>query len=997
MIKSKPLLFTVMLALLHFTAWSSAMAGDGDNNFKVALTDSPSDMVDSNARDITTGSDLDQDGKYEIIVTDYDNGGQVHVFEVVGDNTVEWVWSSPGTPSQNWAPAREVQTGDLDNDGLGEILMSISTDDVQTDSSGIYVYEWDGVNDNGYIFVAVIPIDLSLTAGYTENFTVADIDGDNMTEAIYINNGSDEEDNCYIISITGTFETTWSQVTEATYTRSGGDFSGSPLTVVVADLDGDGSKEMILSVWEYASLFIVESSGPDTYVPGAYIQLSAVEDDVVYECMVAKDFNGDGADELFFSIYPSGQFGILTGGADVSTITYTANVSIIRDGGAGYFGMDIGDQDHGVGTDGPDIYIAYFGNEENGGYIQDFEYIGTDVMEPTSYAEHVIYQDVDILAPGGGLFQLDVPPVDLDGDGEKEVVMSYTGNPPNGIFFRVLEFNSIQPTLTLNIPNGGEIWGSDTYQEITWSSDNFIGSLKLEYSTDDGNNWNDIVSYIANDGSYNWLVPREPSDQCFVRISDVGDGDPWDVSDYHFSIFNPNIISLPDVTGAYEDTVEVAISVSTDSTIGIAQVVVEYDNTVLQYWEAQVGPSAPGFSLLTNADLPFPPSTPGTNDNLLIQVSGGGSNNFTGPDQDVALIKFVVIDPVVGNSSPLAIDQDPTHTYLTTVHLNDLKGGDIIFNNGSLEVIDKRFDISGTVTYDGFSRPVSDVTLNLTHGEGSGSMNSDGNGDYFFGDIITGDIELVPSKIGDLRDAITGSDALFVLQYLAFLVSMNEEQKFAADVTEDGNITGSDAQAILRYLAFYSDNIASTSQWSFNPANASFTLQNDAVVDFKAYLLGDANLDWGGSAALAKTGDSEKYSSASLAFGNPVKANDHFVKIPVLIENSIQEVNTLIFSFEYDSDALTYKSTSLTSLSQDFMMVANGTQPGKIHIAMAGVKGITESGKALDFMFEAKQDAKSPNVKLNVTRALINDLPAVSLASVNVDFNSLILGAPTNF
>ena len=38
--------------------------------------------------------DLDNDGKPEVITTDYSNNGRVHVMEVNGDN-LEIVWSSP--------------------------------------------------------------------------------------------------------------------------------------------------------------------------------------------------------------------------------------------------------------------------------------------------------------------------------------------------------------------------------------------------------------------------------------------------------------------------------------------------------------------------------------------------------------------------------------------------------------------------------------------------------------------------------------------------------------------------------------------------------------------------------------------------------------------------------------------------------------------------------------------------------------------------------------
>jgi hypothetical protein len=146
--------FLSLFLAFIFGTWfitSNLLAQDGNNNFLIAYTDPIDDMiVDSNTRDIIGGSDLDQDGLYEVIVTDYDNGGQAHVFEVTGDNTLEWVWSSPGTSSEYVNSTRAVAVGDLDGDGTGEILLSINYNDIPLEEAGLHVFEWDETTDNGY-------------------------------------------------------------------------------------------------------------------------------------------------------------------------------------------------------------------------------------------------------------------------------------------------------------------------------------------------------------------------------------------------------------------------------------------------------------------------------------------------------------------------------------------------------------------------------------------------------------------------------------------------------------------------------------------------------------------------------------------------------------------------------------------------------------------------------------------------------------------------------
>ncbi|MCK5572823.1 MAG: hypothetical protein KAJ12_08675, partial [Bacteroidetes bacterium] len=50
---------------------------------------------DQGVRTVWVTQDCDNDGKPEILATDYSNRGRVHVFEMSGPNTLELVWSSP--------------------------------------------------------------------------------------------------------------------------------------------------------------------------------------------------------------------------------------------------------------------------------------------------------------------------------------------------------------------------------------------------------------------------------------------------------------------------------------------------------------------------------------------------------------------------------------------------------------------------------------------------------------------------------------------------------------------------------------------------------------------------------------------------------------------------------------------------------------------------------------------------------------------------------------
>jgi hypothetical protein len=95
-------------------------------------------------------------------------------------------------------------------------------------------------------------------------------------------------------------------------------------------------------------------------------------------------------------------------------------------------------------------------------------------------------------------------------------------------------------------PNGGEFFAIGYTDTLKWSST--VSNIKLEYSTDSGNNWNIIENSVpAVTGKYEWLVPNTPSENSLVRISDATNPSVFDVSNGVFTISEPPVITvLPD-------------------------------------------------------------------------------------------------------------------------------------------------------------------------------------------------------------------------------------------------------------------------------------------------------------------------------------------------------------------------------------------------------------------------------------------------------------------
>ncbi len=107
--------------------------------------------------------------------------------------------------------------------------------------------------------------------------------------------------------------------------------------------------------------------------------------------------------------------------------------------------------------------------------------------------------------------------------------------------------------LMLTSPDGGEDWFAGTTQQIAWSSAS-TQEIKIEYSTNGGASWITIISNTpASDGSYDWVVPKITSDNCFVRISDATDSGVYDMNSTPFTITGEGIIITQPTTSTIWD------------------------------------------------------------------------------------------------------------------------------------------------------------------------------------------------------------------------------------------------------------------------------------------------------------------------------------------------------------------------------------------------------------------------------------------------------------
>lgn len=144
------------------------------------------------------------------------------------------------------------------------------------------------------------------------------------------------------------------------------------------------------------------------------------------------------------------------------------------------------------------------------------------------------------------------------------------------------------PVITVQSPNGGDLLYIGSNYNITWTTtgdnDGEIENVLIEYSTNGGDAWQDVTGSTPNDGSFQWVVPDEPSGNCLVRISDT-DGNPVDVSNAVFTIDYPPSASVRVLAPNGGETLDPGsqYTVKWDSA-GVNNVLIEYSTNNGENW-----------------------------------------------------------------------------------------------------------------------------------------------------------------------------------------------------------------------------------------------------------------------------------------------------------------------------------------------------------------------------------------------------------------------------
>ena len=502
-------------------------------------------------------ADIDNDGDLEVVIGA--SSGNLLTFE-----PTVYAWRHDGTVVQGWPKYTEA-TGPFGSEGV-----SASPALADLDKDGhleIIVVAWDGKvyiwrHDGSDFMPGAWPKQLATQSIYSTTPVVADIDDDGNMEIMVISKGADLyvwhwDGTSYLAGQDGLFYHFPSQAAH--------------ISPAVADLDGDGMLEIIVAL---GSIYAFHEDGSIYWVTqniGAeYVIVGDIDQDNIPEVIVKAGvrvyaYKNDGrlasgnwpfssVNEMLYEPF----LGDINGSSELEIVvpSLEGKVYVLNNNGGlatpilstpgrvAYSASGIGDVDGDgrsdiiLATGGGDSSLAIYAWKQDGTLVAGFPFKVPREGAGISYG----FTSSPALA-------------DLDHDGKLDIIVAAQGSGKvyafkTGALYKpstmqwptyrhdLRRTGSFQKPLRIVFPNGGEVLTAGGTQNIRWNTAGTVGAVKLEYSTDGGATYPNLIATSVGAGAetYAWTVPNAMGNQVQIKITSITDPAISDTSDTNFEI-----------------------------------------------------------------------------------------------------------------------------------------------------------------------------------------------------------------------------------------------------------------------------------------------------------------------------------------------------------------------------------------------------------------------------------------------------------------------------
>jgi len=304
-------------------------------------------------------------------------------------------------------------------------------------------------------------------------------------------------------------------------------------------------------------------------------------------------------------------------------------------------------------------------------------------------------------------------------------------------------------------------------------------------------------------------------------------------------------------------------------------------------------------------------------------------------------------------------------------------------HDGIVRVL-RQFKITGSVYFHDRVRPVSGVQLTATGSEAGtgGTSVTDADGGYLIDGLVPGEYTVTPARDSGDEGAIDALDVADILRFLVGSVELSAAQQLSADVSGNGRVGTTDATLILRYLVGLETGFPAGDLWQFDPSGVSISLTGDHLQNFRCYLLGDVNGDWGTTAPAGKRVSGVGPGLDVVAFSSP---EDDAAGVTV-VGWGLQAVRGGVMELRYDAEALAVGAVRAAEPGDGFLVAANTRTPGLVRIAFAGVDPV-DGERPLVRVEMTPRTARSSG-RIEIAAATLNTVALSPLALGSMEFPS---------
>ncbi len=139
------------------------------------------------------------------------------------------------------------------------------------------------------------------------------------------------------------------------------------------------------------------------------------------------------------------------------------------------------------------------------------------------------------------------------------------------------------PDIAITSPTSGDSWMIGTSQQISWTSLNTSGHVRVRLSRDQFASWETLADSLSDEGLFSWIVTEPASNSCVIEISDL-DGTPADTSEF-FAVTDIPQITVLSPNGGENWQIASQQTISWSSTNGGPNVQIEISRNSGVDWE----------------------------------------------------------------------------------------------------------------------------------------------------------------------------------------------------------------------------------------------------------------------------------------------------------------------------------------------------------------------------------------------------------------------------